>query len=69
MSSRIQFETQHLLYLSRHGLKIIDLESDQELQDIILSIHHALMLMFSKATKAVKIVENHIGQALINCIQ
>jgi len=26
-------------------------------------------LTFSKATKAVKIVENHIGQALINCIQ
>ncbi len=54
---------------TKNGLKIIPLENDQELQDIILSIHHAFMCTFAKATKAVKIVENHIGQAAINFVQ
>ncbi|MEQ1549462.1 MAG: hypothetical protein ABL918_12575 [Chakrabartia sp.] len=42
------------------GLKIMNLESDQETQDAILSVHHAFMisLMNSGITK---IVENHKG--------
>lgn len=42
------------------GLKVISLESDPTLQDLILSIHHCYMILFDK-TIAVKIVENNIG--------
>jgi len=46
------------------GLSIESLEEDQELQDCVLSVHHAFMLTFSK-TQAIKIVENHLGVAYI----
>jgi ATP-dependent protease ClpP protease subunit len=46
------------------GLKILKLEEDQELQDAVLSVHHACMLTFM-ATQAVKIIENHKGTAFI----
>lgn len=41
------------------GLNIIDLESDQILQDLVLSLHHCYMITFEK-TYATKIVENNI---------
>ncbi len=44
------------------GLHIEELEKDDKLQDLVLSIHHAYMLTFSN-TKAIKIVENHEGVA------
>lgn len=47
------------------GLKIIDLEDDDELQDIVLSIHHAFMHTFSGAPGVVKIVENQTGSRMI----
>lgn len=40
------------------GLKIIDLEDDNELQDLVLTVHHAYMETFNQ-TNAIKIVENH----------
>ena len=45
------------------GLKIDPLENDNELQDTILTIHHAYMHTFN-ITPTIKIVENHqaIGQ-------
>lgn len=46
------------------GLEIIMLEDDQELQDAVLSVHHAFMHTLS-ATAAVKIIENHLGVAYI----
>jgi ClpP class serine protease len=46
------------------GLKIADLESNQELQDTILITHHAFMHTFSN-TFCVKIIENHNGVAYI----
>ncbi|MFN0214518.1 MAG: SDH family Clp fold serine proteinase [Saprospiraceae bacterium] len=46
------------------GLKIIDMEADNDLQDIILTTHHAFMHTFSNST-SVKIVENHMGVAYI----
>jgi ClpP class serine protease len=46
------------------GLKIEDLEADDNLQDLVLSIFHATTLTFSR-TPAVKIIENHIGKAFI----
>ncbi len=42
------------------GLKITPLEEDNELQDIVLTIHHSYMHTLN-STPAIKIVENHIG--------
>lgn len=42
------------------GLDVIDLEEDDELQDIILTIHHCCMILAEK-TPLSKIVENNIG--------
>lgn len=46
------------------GLKIKHLESDQELQDIVLSVHHIYFHTLS-STPAFKIIENHQGKAFI----
>lgn len=46
------------------GLKIIDMESDQTLQDNILSVHHACIHTLA-GTPAVKLIENHDGIAFI----
>ena len=46
------------------GLKITDLEIDDKLQDLILSIFHATTHTFD-GTGAVKIIENHMGKAFI----
>ena len=46
------------------GLKIINLEDDQKLQEAVLSVHHSCMVTFS-ATQAVKMIENHNGTAHI----
>ena len=50
------------------GLNVSSLESDQELQDAALSLHHACMLTFSE-TPAIKIIENHNGVAFIKIRQ
>lgn len=42
------------------GLKVEDLESCQELQDAVLSLHHCYMILFDKWRYS-KIIENHIG--------
>lgn len=47
-------------------LKIIDLETDQKLQDLVLTVHHAFMLTLSEASSVTKIVENHDGIRLIS---
>ena len=44
------------------GLKIVDLESDQKLQDAVLSVHHAAMITFEQSG-ALKIIENHLGSS------
>jgi len=46
------------------GLQIVDMESDNELQDLILTTHHAFMHTFSNSG-AVKIVENQMGVAYV----
>ena len=46
------------------GLNITDLESNQDLQDAVLTTHHAFMHTFS-STHCVKIIENHEGIAYI----
>jgi ATP-dependent protease ClpP protease subunit len=46
------------------GLKIASLEDDQDLQDAVLTTHHAFMHTFSH-TAAVKVIENQTGVAYI----
>ena len=48
-----------------YGLKINEIEKDQDLQDIILSVHHASALTIMN-TFAVKIIENQNGKAYIS---
>lgn len=48
------------------GLKVLKMEElENDLQDTILTIHHTYMHTFSNST-AIKIVENHLGYAMIN---
>lgn len=47
------------------GLKIADLESDQDLQDAVLSLHHAYIFTLDN-TNTVKIIENHKGKAMVS---
>lgn len=47
------------------GLKITNLEDNDELQDAVLSIHHCYMHTFA-SSNAVKIIENHLGMATIS---
>lgn len=59
----------HSRHISREqaksmNLKIEDLESNQKLQDLFLSIFHATTHTFT-GTDAVKIIENHNGKAFI----
>ena len=46
------------------GLKVHDLESDQKLQDKVLSVHHIYFHTLS-STQAFKIIENQHGMAFI----
>lgn len=46
------------------GLKIVELESDQELQDKVLSVHHAYIHTMS-ATNVAKIIESQNGKSMI----
>jgi hypothetical protein len=75
----VQELTNHALSLShaRHlapatclemGLRIEMLEENQDLQDAVLSLHHAYMLTMSQ-TPAFKIIENHNGAAYIKSAQ
>lgn len=50
------------------GLKIIDLETDQELQEKVLSVHHVCIHTLS-STPAFKLIENQNGVAFIQIAQ
>lgn len=54
-------------FCKKAGLEIIDMEDDNELQDLILTIHHAYMHTFAHST-ATKIVENQLGMAYIEIL-
>lgn len=45
------------------GLKIVYLEGDPELQDLVLSLYHATLVTF-EATNCGKLVENHLGKGM-----
>lgn len=42
------------------GLRITEIEQDQEYQEAVLSVHHAYMASFAR-TKSIKIIENDTG--------
>jgi hypothetical protein len=50
------------------GLRVTLLESDQRLQDAVLSVHHACILTLA-GTGAFKIIENHQGVASLSVAQ
>jgi hypothetical protein len=50
------------------GLRVSALEDDEELQDAVLTVHHACIQTLS-ATDAIKIIENHLGRALIRSLK
>jgi ATP-dependent protease ClpP protease subunit len=50
------------------GLNIVDLEADQTLQDLVLTIHHCYMHTLSN-TPAFKVIENHLGRAMVRAMQ
>lgn len=50
------------------GLVVVDLELDQSLQDLVLSVYHSSMLVFG-STPTAKIIENQMGKAFIKTMQ
>lgn len=46
------------------GDKVIKLEDDHKLQDLVLTVHHATIITL-QATNAFKIIENHTGRAFM----
>ena len=50
--------------LEDHGLKIVHLESDQKLQDAVLSVFHAYSVTFA-GTSVTKIMENDLGKTFL----
>lgn len=50
------------------GLLVEDLEVDQDLQDDVLSVFHAVTHTFN-GTGSVKIIENHLGKAFLKIAQ
>jgi len=53
---------------SEMGLKVEMLENNSELQDAVLTVHHACIHTLS-STGAYKIIENHLGTAFIQIAQ
>lgn len=47
------------------GLKIIDLESDDDLQDTVLSIHHSFIHSLSSVPGIMKIIENQNDKRVV----
>ena len=50
-----------------HGLAIKDLEKESELQDVVLTIHHAYMATFERSG-AKKMIENSDGKSWIRIV-
>jgi hypothetical protein len=50
------------------GDKIVKMEDDQKLQDLILTVHHASIITL-QATQAYKMIESHSGRAFMQVAQ
>lgn len=49
------------------GLKVMPLESDQALQEAVLTLHHACIHTM-RSTPAIKLIENHMGVASVDMV-
>lgn len=49
------------------GIKVVELENDQDLQDKVLTVHHACIQTLAE-TQAFKIIENQDGTAFITSV-
>ena len=49
------------------GIEVSPLEDDQDLQDLVLGLHHACTQTLTE-TGAFKIIENHLGVAVISVV-
>lgn len=58
----------HIDKISELGIFVEVLEDNQELQDAVLSVHHAFAHTMSSST-ALKIVESHVGKAAVRHLQ
>lgn len=54
----------HIDDLKAMGLTILELEADQDLQDKVLSVHHAAIISLTQ-TQCIKLIENQDGKAFI----
>lgn len=54
----------HIEDATGYGLKVRKLEDEPDLQDLVLTVHHAYMHTFAN-TSVGKIIENHTGSAII----
>lgn len=52
---------------SKLGLNILEIETDGELQDAVLSLHHSCIISLTQ-TPSYKIIENHEGKAFIQLV-
>ncbi|MBX9691612.1 MAG: ATP-dependent Clp protease proteolytic subunit [Cyanobacteria bacterium] len=50
------------------GLKVQAIEDDNILQDLVLTVHHSYMHTLTE-TAAFKIIENHLGMAMVSQVQ
>lgn len=57
----------HIDTLKGLGLKIVELESDNNLQDKVLSVHHSTIISLTQ-TKCIKIIENQDGKSFIQSV-
>lgn len=58
--------SRHISYeeCQRLGLNVSKLEDNNSFQDLVLTVHHAYMQTFASSS-AIKIIENHLGIAMI----
>jgi ClpP class serine protease len=57
-----------LLKCKEMKLKVVNLAEDKELEDKVLSVHHAFMITFNQ-TPAIKIIENHEGDTYAQALK
>jgi hypothetical protein len=54
--------------LRRVGVRVVDLKADQELQDRVLSVYHAISHTMA-LSGTVKIIENHLGKGMFRTVK
>jgi len=54
----------HIEECKQMGLRVIDVEQDQTLQDLLLTVHHCYMHSLMN-TASFKMIENHLGVAFV----